>query len=148
MHLLRNLKPNEAAYLALNLEPKLRDVWQALIGSPLTDGEWELATLPIKEGGIGVPHLTSTYIAAQLSSWLSVAYSSGLPSGPDAEFKHLLEQANSLAPGSTAGIETLCSSDKWPDESEQSFRTSWLSQSHWKDLFTTIRIKLFDSSAP
>ena len=50
VHLLRSLLPRAALWFASELSPRMRELWEAVIGQPLDDGQWSLAVLPIREG--------------------------------------------------------------------------------------------------
>ena len=51
---LRNSSPEVAGWLAAKCEKPLREILSTLVGSVIADKTWELATLPLAMGGLGL----------------------------------------------------------------------------------------------
>ena len=69
--LLRTADPATAKWTATQVSPMLRTTWGVLLGSPVSDAQWELACLPIRFGGAGIQDPLHFWDAANISSWMT-----------------------------------------------------------------------------
>ena len=61
---LRHMSPSITLPLAPLIENLLRDKFNPIVGTPVSDDQWEQASLPVKSGGFGLGKVTDTITAA------------------------------------------------------------------------------------
>ena len=72
-HLLRALSFDSGASLADQARRVIKDALNGVVGAPLSEQQWALASLPTRLGGLGVLDPSSVQAAAHLSSFLSTS---------------------------------------------------------------------------
>ena len=73
-YLLRVLSPSSGRILAKAVSSLLQSTWSDICGASLEAATWDLATLPVRRGGLGVVDPVDIAGFAALSSFLSASF--------------------------------------------------------------------------
>ena len=144
--ILRTADPETAAWTAAMISPLLRKAWSTILGSPVQDAQWELASLPVRLGGAGISDPRDIWEAANVSSWLSALSTPGVGIlTPPATMRAAV--CNLIGKSPRLGTPLL---EAWDRGNLGAIKlhplyTKWCSQECWLDEFWERRAVKFDA---
>ena len=147
-HLLRSLAPQGARFLSSLFAPRLRDAWEAILGTPCSPGQWSLMTLPINQGGLGVADPSLWWKCAQVSSWIAFGASARPQCPMPPAVLSLIKELAVEVPSLGFPLVSCCGPGQWPDPGGPSFVSAWGNQSAWTACLIQASVSAFNSNAP
>ena len=145
--LLRTADPQTSAWVATQVSPMLRVTWGVLLGTPVSDAQWELACLPIRLGGAGIQDPLHFCEAAFVSSWLSAFSASTTlsPRRPPEGFSAAITSLCLHSPQLAAPLMSIASLGDWPRLRAHALFSKWKDQGSWADESYPRRAALWDT---
>ena len=145
--LLRTADPLTSIWTASQVSPMLRVTWGILLGTPVSDAQWELACLPIRLGGAGIQDPVHFCDAAFVSSWLSAFSSHSIlsPSQPPLGFSGMVSNLCLTAPHLATPLMSLSTLADWSKLRPHPLFSKWQDQSSWADESYLRRASLWDT---
>ena len=151
-YLLRVLNPPSGHVLAGSVSTLLKYTWSDICGVPLENAAWDLATLPVRLGGLGIVDPIDFAKFAALSSFLSAAFSAPVTGITlpfiSTELISSLGEARDTAPAmANLLLDTLTPAFDLDAAARSRFSDKFSSQSEWSGEAYIRRAAILDSAA-
>ena len=152
-HLLRSLPFLKGAKLAQLASSLIRQAVGLVVGIPLSELQWELARLPIREGGLGLLDPLAIHPPAFISAFCSsklISFDLGLPClSPPSDFNLAVDWLQVISPSMVHTVSCIPSSRiTASDETSVGRFLNWKAQHFWSELAVRFMVEDFDSKAP
>ena len=147
---LRNCDPEVARVLAVSTEDRLRKALEMLVGCPLEDDAWTLASLPVCSGGLGISNPVDIWEGANLSSWFTAASSDPtfFAQGPSVAMVCSIISLASNVPSLGGPLRSSSLPWDWDPLLANPLRGQWASQKAWSREVWSRRISAFNETSP
>ena len=73
IHLLRTVSCSEGLTFAAKTRVLLKSAWGVIVGVPLTEVQWSMASLPVRLGGLGASDPVRIQVPAAIGAFLQAA---------------------------------------------------------------------------
>ena len=135
--------------LASRTSSILRRAWGIVVGAPLSECQWQLASFPIRHGGVGASDTVRIHAAAAVASFLAAASN---PHGFDImsfppELRIALDELLTMAPSMASSLRSALDSRSFGDFATSDSIASWSQQHLWMEEVDAVAIQAWDASA-